>query len=617
MKNFGMLKCFLAFGYVFFFIFSLKAQTRTYVLDSVELQVPKIEEVSVGQTVREISAQKILQYRPQLTDVLNFETPIYFKENGLGMVSSPSFRGTTAQQTAVVWNGININSQFLGQVDFNAISTNQFDEIAVRSGGGSMQYGSGAIGGVVALQNTIKFVDVSQQQLYASYGSFNTKNIQFKSKVSNTKFSLHVGGSYLNSDNDYEYLSTNSRKNENGQFYNYSFFLNAGYRFNNQHQLYFYSDYFNGERHFSIVEPTQTKTKYQNRDFKSQLVWEHHWNKFTAFTRLAYLDEYYQYYPSLTDDKNNSFGKAQSYIAKYNLNYQLSAKTNLSSEIDYRYVQGTGSNFDHPTLYILKGRLFAKHNSGDKLTFQAGLSAEMSTDYNSPLLFTVGADYDLFDWYTLKFNLSKNYRIPTFNDLYWPESGNLELRPETANQFEIGNTFNVHHWQFNVTGFYIKIKDMIRWLPNGTGLWSPVNTNAVQSVGIEAFAKWQWVLGNHQFNFQTIYAYTNSKNLETNKQLIYVPYHKVTAQLGYTYKRLSVSLQNIYNGKAFIYSTNDPDKIISPYYLGNIVSSYQILKHKPYRIGCKINNITNTNYESVDYRPMPGINFQSFINIKF
>jgi iron complex outermembrane receptor protein len=48
-------------------------------------------------------------------------------ENGLGMVSSPSFRGPHCK--AVIWNGININSQLLGQTDFNTITTQDFNSI--------------------------------------------------------------------------------------------------------------------------------------------------------------------------------------------------------------------------------------------------------------------------------------------------------------------------------------------------------------------------------------------------------------------------------------------------------------------------------------------------------
>src|SRR5690606_7858279 len=73
-----------------------------------------------------------------LTSILNYNSLIYFKENGLGGASSPSFRGTTAQQTAVIWNGINVNSQLLGQTDFNAINVLSFNTISVKSGGGSV-----------------------------------------------------------------------------------------------------------------------------------------------------------------------------------------------------------------------------------------------------------------------------------------------------------------------------------------------------------------------------------------------------------------------------------------------------------------------------------------------
>jgi iron complex outermembrane receptor protein len=66
------------------------------------------------------------------------------------MVSSPSFRGHT-QQTAVIWNGININSQLLGQTDFNTINTRfQFDCRCWRK---APFMGQTAIGGSIHLNN--------------------------------------------------------------------------------------------------------------------------------------------------------------------------------------------------------------------------------------------------------------------------------------------------------------------------------------------------------------------------------------------------------------------------------------------------------------------------------
>ena len=86
--------------------------------------------------------------QPSLTQLLNFNSNIYFKESGAGMVSSPSFRGTTASQTVVLWNGININSQTTGQTDFNTINVRGFDQIKVKAGGGNVAEINSSVGGV-------------------------------------------------------------------------------------------------------------------------------------------------------------------------------------------------------------------------------------------------------------------------------------------------------------------------------------------------------------------------------------------------------------------------------------------------------------------------------------
>ncbi|MBT8296286.1 MAG: TonB-dependent receptor plug domain-containing protein, partial [Gramella sp.] len=114
-------------------------------LEEVILSDVKLTSNSSGQLVKELSDSLIQQNEPFLTSLLKFNSPFYFRENGYGMVSSASVRGTGAAQNAVIWNGININSQFTGQTDFNAINTQVFQNVSVKPGGGSVVYGSGAI----------------------------------------------------------------------------------------------------------------------------------------------------------------------------------------------------------------------------------------------------------------------------------------------------------------------------------------------------------------------------------------------------------------------------------------------------------------------------------------
>ncbi|MFT6838416.1 MAG: vitamin B12 transporter, partial [Sediminicola sp.] len=84
-------------------------QDSVIVLDEVILSDAKLRHFSKGLKVQVLTDSTISRSGPSLTNLLQFNSNIYFKENGYGMVSSASFRGTNASQTAVIWNGININ----------------------------------------------------------------------------------------------------------------------------------------------------------------------------------------------------------------------------------------------------------------------------------------------------------------------------------------------------------------------------------------------------------------------------------------------------------------------------------------------------------------------------
>src|SRR5690625_885590 len=169
---------FVFFCAIGFSVFPLWGQTPVAdTLGTVYLADNKLDEFSVGQTLTRLSDSTLLHSVPSLTQLLEFHTPIYFKENGRGMVYSPSFRGTTASQTAVMWNGININSDFNGQTDFNTINSGVYDNIKVRAGGGSVIYGSGAVGGTVHLNTNLQYGNAFENRLHLGYGSYNTTDL--------------------------------------------------------------------------------------------------------------------------------------------------------------------------------------------------------------------------------------------------------------------------------------------------------------------------------------------------------------------------------------------------------------------------------------------------------
>ena len=592
------------------------AQTRPAIsLQEVEVSDKKLKNYSDSQNIQKLNDSAIQKNQPSLTNLLNFSTGIYFKENGLGMVSSPSFRGTTAQQTAIVWNGININSQLNGQTDFNTITTSDFNSISVRAGGGSSLYGTSAIGGSIHLNTELRFRDEFSNRISFNYGSFDTFGVNYHVRYSDKKISFFGSISRNRSDNDYDYLNS-KLKNLNGNYFNSSYNVGFGYKINTNNLLKFYSQVYDGERHFSLINPTDSKTKYQDLNTRNLIDLTTYLDNFTSNIKVGFLSEKYKYFGNIEKD-NFTYGKVETLLAKYNLNYRISSNIQMDFVADFTQNKGDGSDIQMEKRTISGFALQFKQKVNSTISYDWSLRKEVTDNYKSPLLYTVGGNYKPFKFYTLKLNVSQNFRIPTFNDLYWQGAGNLDLKPEKSLQGEIGNVLEWQNFTFTATVYHSKIKDMIRWLPQNGGVFKPINTDRVSIFGSEFSLNYQMKLNKHQFDFNANYSYTKSENEKTKKQLTFVPFHKTTASIAYSYGRFSTFYQYLFNGEVFTQTDNNPKKIIENYTVSNLGFSADLNKKNNYSIGFKILNLWNENYESVENRPLPGRNYTINLTLNF
>ena len=615
LRNLVLLFCMLCSQFV------LAQDTIVNKLQEVIVSDIYLKKYSSSQNLIILSDSTINQNKPSLTSLLNYNSTIYFKENGLGMVSSPSFRGTTAQQTAVIWNGININSQLNGQTDFNTISTRNFDNIVVRAGGGSPIYGSSAIGGSIHLNNDLVFNNDILNELQLDYGSFNTLGIHFNSKISTNNIVAQVGFSRNSSSNDYDYVGVfdwegNQIKNLNGEYNNNNWTANFAYKINSNNKLKFYSQTSSVFRNFSLIYESDTKTKYVDESSRNLLEFDGKYNRFTVNIKNAFTYENYQYYGNILND-NFSSGKVESLISKVDFGYKISKSIHLNTVLDYNHSKGFGTSIDNKIREIGSGSLLLTRKLDDWQT-ELVVRKETTTAYQSPVLFSLGNAYQFNSFYQLKLNISKNFRIPTYNDLYYSGGGgfgNPNLKPESSYQAEIGNVFSYKKITFSQTAYFIKIEDFISWKPATNGNWSPVNLKKINTYGLESILNWKYNFYKHYFNINATYAYTISKDLETNKQLYYVPFHKMTGSFGYGFAKAYVNYQFVYNGFVYTLLDNNPKQIVKAYKISNIGIDYNILKSL--KVGFQIANILNQKYQSVEGRFMPGRNFNILTNFKF
>ncbi len=590
------------------------SQTDTVnVLGEVLLSAKQIKDSVYTTNVLVLKDSVLRLSQPSLTNLLNFNSTVYLKENGLGMVSSPSFRGTTASQTAVLWNGININSQTTGQTDFNTINTRGFNSIEVTPGGGSVASGSGAIGGSINLVNTLKYQTGFTNQLFVNYGAFNTYGIDNQTQYATDNTSLSLGLSRNESDNDYPYPNTD-RKNENGQFNNTNVSLASGFKLNKKNTLNIYANIYKGRRNFSLPTPNALKTKYTDFNTRSLIAWKSTFGAMASNLKMAVTTEEYKYFANIDSDFFTS-GNVQNFIAHYDLDYSFSPKIVVTAGAQYTHNDGRGSNITSATRNLAAATLSLKHKVSSSFLYEIGLRQETNEDFGNPLLYSAGIRYVVSPLYQFKINTSKNFRIPTYNDLYWTGLGNPNLKPETSYQGEMSHIFSYKKASLTVTGYYNQVTDLLRYVPGVDGVFRPENTNSVAIYGLESVFSYEKKMGNHAMTVNATYAYTVSENKETQKQLIYVPFHKFTMALGYRYKKINAYYQYLNNGEVFTTSDNTTLDILDSYMVANLGAEYNFGKVNNFKIGAQILNLWNEDYESVLNRPLPGRNLNVYLNI--
>ncbi|MPS65541.1 MAG: TonB-dependent receptor [Chryseobacterium sp.] len=592
----------------------LFAQEKT--IDTVYVFDSQMNKVKLFHKVNTIKAEDIEKNSTNLSETLRFQSPVYIKENGRGAVSSPSFRGTTAQQTAFVWNGININSMFLGQGDINNISLSGFEQMDIKAGGGSVIYGSGAIGGSIHLNNILDFNKGIHASLFSEAGSFDTYNNFARASFSNDKLSFKVSGNYSISRNDYKVEEANYI-NSNGQYNNSNVNIAVAYKLTPRHQISWISEFFNGNQHYPVFfADIQTKTKYETQNIRSLIAWDWNTSRFTNAFKAAYTEENFQYFNNI-DLPKSSGGTGKNYILKNDFNYFLSSKWNVNLITEFQVNDGEGyqSGIKKVSRNIGSVSGLVRYFATKDLRFEGGIKKDFVENIDSPVLFSFSGNWKALKWYETSLNISRNFRYPTFNDLYWHPGGNENLKPETSYQFELRNQFKISDIKLSVTPYYMKIYDMIQWLPSSLGYHSPVNTDEVESYGLESQIEYAKKFGNHALKGNLGYSYSKSVNMETHKQQMYVPLHKFFGNIDYQYRFLKLYVQGMFNGLTYTDTDEKRSSALDPYFVMNAGISGTIVKN--YTLGFKVNNIFNQVYQSTAYYYMPQRHYSINLTINF
>ncbi len=223
----------------------------------------------------------------------------------------------------------------------------------------------------------------------------------------------------------------------------------------------------------------------------------------------------------------------------------------------------------------------------------------------------------------------KNYRMPTFNDLYYTFTGASWLEPEETVQYDFGATWHLIRSRGRFRGldiqadvYFNQIDNKIIAMPTSNQFrWTMMNLGYVEILGVDAAAQGYFRFGPVDVSPRVNYTFQRARDLTDptsewyGGQVAYIPLHSCSVTLGAAYSSWSFNYSFIYTGERYESSANIPENYAQPWYTHDISLTKSFLFNGwELQATALVNNILNQQYEVVKCYPMPGTNFMIKVN---
>lgn len=640
--------------YIFTFCFSflwLKQSTAQKILnDSIkDIIIVDTKSQSTTNAEQHISGETKLWYQHNsLQQLLQLHSNVFVKNYGASNLSTISIRGSSAAQTSVLWNGININNAMTGITDFSLLPVSLFDNMHIQYG--SQIDNTSLSGGIVLSNKTIPFTKNIQVKLAVGYESINMSNIAGSILTSSKHVSNIFKVNYLQGNAKYPFYNNNKEIQDtlsHALQKQLGLMNDVSFKFCNFQKLSLHTWIQHTDREIAPATFENLSAKKENINaFRNVLSWDiEHIRNVSVYTKIGYISEQYHYEDSLlflTSDANLiSIPFSTEIKIKPNYKHTGSIKVN-ANHAQISNQQNASLNKAGIVAYYKIDNIFKRFN------IRALTQYEVSDVFNVPLAGSLTAEYKINSLLQLYGSISSTYRMPTLNELYYLPGGNVNLKPEIGKNSEAGFMLKKITRQFSLQfdqSFYNRqVSNWIVWY--GNAILSPHNIQQVHSRGLETILHADVKLKkqhpiNDEYEIRVIqtknykqeptlslnalYAYTLSTTEESTipndysigKQIPYVPRYQLKINPGYS--NAHWDLQYIYTYTGYRFVTTDESMWLKPYNTSNIYFAYKLPTQKTGTVvaNFKFNNIFNTQYEGIVGRVMPLRNYSLGITYSF
>lgn len=413
---------------------------------------------------------------------------------GAGTVSSLYTRGTNSNQTVILIDGVRLVSATTGTASYNHIPLSQIDRIEVVRGAASSVYGADAIGGVIQIFTRKPKDGAAHGSVGVKIGTDGQRGIDgnIGGRINGFSYQLSVGSEHTDggiSATNSDYLFGHNPDKDGYDNQNVSGRL--AYEWAEDHEISASALRTRGDAAYDAggsdpmtwmpiaVDNERYITDISQFDIASR-------NKITDnIQSKVQFSVSREKGKSQTDKVTDYYFNSKDTRAQWivsgeheHINWQAGTewlKQEVSSDTEYAR--------DDRRNWAFFGAVNANFN---RFLIESSLRQDRDSQYGHHATGRLALGYEITDNLVGRVSYGTAFRVPTFNELYYPYGGgNPDLNPEKSRSWEAGLKYHTPNLAVDWTVFHTKVTDMI----NG---WPAQNVNKASMVGTSIAANYQW-----------------------------------------------------------------------------------------------------------------------------
>jgi vitamin B12 transporter len=367
------------------------------------------------------------------------------QSGGRGSVPGIYIRGTSSAQTLVLVDGQRIGSSSSGDSNLQHLNIEQIERVEVLRGSRSVIYGSDAIGGVIQIFTRRSAEQGLQPRLHLGVGSHQSweRSIGLSGGDQQTRFNL--GASLDDTAGSNRTHESYASDRDDDAYRNQALSLSLSHAFNDDWEAGLNLLDNRGKSEFD-----NPFGRFDSRTFESFP--QKPYSEFAVSSFSSYIDgrinEAWKSRLELghSENREKTFDKLSDERTVFNT-YRDSVNWQNDLSLDERNSLIVGGDWyqdrvNSSTAFAEDSRwnraAFVQHRfKAESFSTELGLRRDQNQQFggqnswSGTLTLPLNTDNDVLLTY------SEGFRAPTFNDLYYPDFSNPDLKPETSKSYEL------------------------------------------------------------------------------------------------------------------------------------------------------------------------------------